>query len=235
MHYFRLLPYVSHIRYMSNEKYSLFGGIDYNEMLEHNYTQHGIKISNTQKILEFNCFRYPIIGNTFTCNSAFIFLKNKLLYSKEYILIESQYIQHKELIDIIIQTCLINNITLTIIHNNNFQINPYHPCKCNCLLSFCTGKYLKYETFRMLNLIRNSGIKYEFLSYFNSYVHNKIYIIDNNFIIGSFNFHERSLTKQKDLEIGYVSQSKKLINDYKNYIMKLKKNNKFKIETNIYK
>ena len=38
-----------------------------------------------------------------------------------------------------------------------------------------------------------------------------------------------------NLEIGYVSQSKKLINDYKNYIMKLKKNNRFKIETNIYK
>ena len=101
--------YVNHIRYLSNEKTTLFGGIDYNRKVEDNYEQYAIKVANTPQIYKFNnkilsiknknksisCFlyrtnfNYPIIGNTHTCNSAYIFLKNKFLHAKKSIIIES--------------------------------------------------------------------------------------------------------------------------------------------------
>jgi len=241
--------YVNHMRYLSNEKTSLFGGIDYNKILENNYEQHALKVENTSQIYNLNNiirsaknlnkleniihrlqYNFPIIGNTFNCESAFNFLKDKLRKAKQYILIESQYIQHKELVNILIDSCLKHNIKLTIIYNDYFAINPYHPCKNNKVLSWITNKYLSFETNNILNLIHKSGIQYEFLTYKKSYTHNKIYIIDDIFIIGSFNFHNRSLSKKKDIEIGYTSTSKILINDYKDYIIKQKKLGCFKSE-----
>lgn len=239
--------YVNHMRYLSNEKSTLFGGIDYNKILENNYEQCALRVNNIPQIYDLNnmiisrkseiknivhrfSYIFPLIGNTFKCDSAFIFLKNQLLSAKQCIIIESQYIQHKGLINIIIYSCLKHNIKLTIIYNDNFAINPYHPGKHNILLSWISEKYLKNETNKMLDLIRKSGIRYEFLSYRNSYTHNKIYIIDNSLMIGTCNFHTRSLTKKKDVEIGYVSKSKILVNNYKNYIKKRKKSGHFKSE-----
>ena len=41
------------------------------------------------------------------------------------------------------------------------------------------------------------------------------------------NFHTRSLTKGNDTEIGYVSRSKIVINNYKKYLIKRNKSGHF--------
>jgi phosphatidylserine/phosphatidylglycerophosphate/cardiolipin synthase-like enzyme len=243
--------YVNHMRYLSTETIALFGGVDFNKNFSKHYEQHCIRVPNCQKVSNFNKTileltspaeinhtlktlhpEFPIICNLHDSSSAFDYLKHSFENATETIMLENQYIQHKGLVRTIVNSCLEHDIELVILYNAEFEThNPYHPGKEVPILTSITNHYLISETQSTLDLIRQSGIKYEFLGYRDSYTHNKIFAIDDTFIIGTFNFHTRSLTEGNDVEIGYVSKSKQLIDNYKKHIMEGKRNDQFKRET----
>ena len=93
-HYNLMMLYVLHMRYLSNETTTLFGGIDFNRKMETNYEHIGLKIDNSIEIINFNNFiiknqkylnfkniinnyqfNLPILANSLNNTSGYDFMK----------------------------------------------------------------------------------------------------------------------------------------------------------------
>ena len=219
---------VNHMRFLSNEKCSLFGGIDFNKKIDiAGFQQHALQVNNCKSIYNLHDyiisnkslynykFQYPIIGTTSSDYSAKYNILNLIKKVNRRIIIESQYFEHKLIIKTIIDMCKNKDIQLVVIFNENFHNNPISK---KMPFTNIVKDYLKNETIKNINLIKKSNIDAKFLYFKNGYTHNKIYIFDDYFIMGTSNLNQRSFEKKNDLEIGYIIENKDIIDKYLNYV-----------------
>jgi len=227
---------LTHSRMLLNDTHCLFGGVDFNRKCDtKEYVQNAIKIQlddsfreTTSKIRDhlkqhkdlhqFEFLRTgPIIGTSMVSCSASERLYSLIDNAKEVIFIENQYIQHPGLLQRIVSSQqLYPNLKVIIIGNQDFEVNPYHPCKYhNKIISKLVNVHLRLQTSKGLSRLKRCN--YQFRVYTNRrYVHNKVFIIDDTFVMGTLNFHERSLDAactKRDCEMGVLLEHQEQLSE----------------------
>jgi phosphatidylserine/phosphatidylglycerophosphate/cardiolipin synthase-like enzyme len=227
---------VTHCRFLCNESECLFGGVDYNLVMESDYyVQHCLKLNldaakglteSSQSFIDHItlhggstntlAYRYPMVGTSGTESSVLQVLLRCIAVAETEIYIENQYIEDRRILQSLATAQRKRpSLRITLVGNLDFLRNPYHPGASNCLGGIL-GLRLKRETLGGLEYLRALGCTFDFRTYPHKYTHNKIFIFDaHTIVVGTFNLHRRSMTAGNDAEIGVVVESSNLARSYR--------------------